>query len=183
MGYLRLVQSSPPERTAADDCVNAYNRELDYIFATLQRLGAAPHEVEDLAHEIFVVLYRNWPTLDTDRPLRPYIFGVAFRIVCAHHRRWGREVLRPAVEAKDEAAGPEASLQEKESISLLLTALKALPAMRRAIVVMHELDGVPIEDVARSLSITRFGAYSRLRKGRRELAAAVRRLQRGGSLK
>ena len=44
---------------------------------------------------------------------------------------------------------------------------------------MHDLDGVPIADVARTLSISRFGAYARLRKGRNELRAAVRRLSRG----
>jgi len=44
---------------------------------------------------------------------------------------------------------------------------------------MHDLDEVPIADIARNLAITRFGAYARLRKGRRELAAAVRRLSRG----
>jgi DNA-directed RNA polymerase specialized sigma24 family protein len=48
------------------------------------------------------------------------------------------------------------------------------------VVVMHDLDGAPIVDIARTLSISRFGAYSRLRKGRRELAAAVRRLSKAG---
>jgi hypothetical protein len=43
---------------------------------------------------------------------------------------------------------------------------------------MHDLDGVPIVDVARALSISRFGAYARLRKGRRELGAAARRLSK-----
>ena len=47
----------------------------------LRRLGVPAAEVEDLAHDVFVVLHRNWPTLDTERPLRPYLFGVAFRIV------------------------------------------------------------------------------------------------------
>jgi hypothetical protein len=48
---------------------------------------------------------------------------------------------------------------------------------------MHDLDEIPIVEVARSLSITRFGAYARLRKGRKELAAAVRRLSKGGARK
>jgi RNA polymerase sigma-70 factor (ECF subfamily) len=62
---------------------------------------------------------------------------------------------------------------------MLMAGLQYLPLSRRAVIVMHDLDEVPIADVARSLSITRFGAYARLRKGRRELAAAVRRLSRG----
>ena len=72
-------------------------------------------------------------------------------------------------------------LQNKESITLLLTALESVPLVRRAVVVMHDLDGTPIVDIARTLSISRFGAYARLRKGRKELTAAVRRLLRGGA--
>jgi DNA-directed RNA polymerase specialized sigma24 family protein len=41
---------------------------------------------------------------------------------------------------------------------------------------MHDLDGVAVEDIARRLSISRFGVYARLRKARKELAAAARRL-------
>jgi RNA polymerase sigma-70 factor (ECF subfamily) len=181
VGYLRLVHSAPPVATPASGCLEAFERDLDYIFATLQRLGAAPCEIEDLAQEVFMVLHRNWTTLDTDRPLRPYLFGVAFRIVCAHRRRRAREILYPALDADDSAPGPEGSLQSKESIAFLLTALESVPMIRRAVVIMHDLDGVPIVDVARTLSIGRFAAYARLRKGRRELTTAVRRLSRGGT--
>lgn len=179
MGYLRLVHSTPPAPTPENACLAAFDGELGYIFATLKRLGAAPYEAEDLAQEVFVVLHRNWRTLDTDRPLRPYLFAIAFRILCAHRRRRAREILCADVEADDVALSPEGSLQNKQSAALLMAALEHLPMSRRAVVIMHDLDEVPIADVARSLSITRFGAYARLRKGRRELAAAVRRLSRG----
>jgi RNA polymerase sigma-70 factor (ECF subfamily) len=180
MGYLRLIHSAPPVPSDASDCLDAFDRELDYLFITLRRLGAPPHEIEDLAQEVFVVLHRNWPNLDTSYPLRPYLFGVAFRIVCAHQRRRSREIPSPDLDPNDMAESPEGSLQAKETRALLLAALDALPLSRRAVVVMHELDEVPMADVARRLSITRFGAYARLRKGRKELAAAVRRLTKAG---
>jgi RNA polymerase sigma-70 factor (ECF subfamily) len=179
MGYLRLAHSAPPAPTPEGACLAAFEGEIDYVFTTLKRLGAAPHEIEDLVQEIFVVLYRHWRTLDTDRPIRPYLFGIAYRILYAHHRRHAKEVLYADIDREDGAVSPEGSLQGKQSIALLMAALKHLPISRRAVVVMHDLDEVPIADIARNLSITRFGAYARLRKGRRELAAAVRRLSRG----
>lgn len=179
MGYLRLVHSAPPVPVPEGTCLAAFDGELDYIFATLKRLGAAPSELEDLAQEVFVVLYRHWSTLDTGRPLRPYLFGVAFRILCAHRRRRAWEIPHPDLDVEDGAVSPERSLQNKQSAALLTAALKHLPMSRRAVVTMHDLDDVPIAEIARSLSITRFGAYARLRKGRRELAAAFRRLSRG----
>jgi RNA polymerase sigma-70 factor (ECF subfamily) len=152
---------------------------LDYVFETLRRLGVGASDVEDLAQEVFLVLWRNWERVDTSRPLRPDLFGVAFRIVSAHRRRRGRELPGAAPEPEDPAVDPEISLQRKQAVSLLLAALDRLPPARRAVIVMHDLDEVPIAEVARRLSMTRFGAYARLRKGRRELLSALRRLLRG----
>ncbi len=175
VGYLRLVQAPPTEPVAEDACVQAFDRELDYVFATLRRLGAPPSDVEDLAHDVFVVLLRNWATLDTERPLRPYLFGVAFRIVCAHRRRRVREVPHPAPDSEDAGPSPERTLQAHEAAAVLQAALERVPLPRRAVIIMHELDGIPIVEIAKELSITRFGAYARLHKGLKELATAVRR--------
>jgi RNA polymerase sigma-70 factor (ECF subfamily) len=181
MGYLRLVHSAEPAPAPETSCLEAYNRDLDYLFETLQRLGAGAREVEDLAQEVFVVLHRHWPALDTTRPLRPYLFGVAFRVVCAHRRRRKREVPWLGLDAEDSGSSPEGQLQSKESVALLMAALERVPLPRRAVLVMHELDGVPIADVAERFSISRFGAYARLRKAHRELASAVRRLLKEGA--
>src|SRR5450755_4553147 len=114
MGYLRQVRSPLPQTPPESGCLQVYERELDYLFATLQRMGANPREIEDLAQEVFVVLHRNWPTLDTSRPFRPYLFAVAFRVVCAHRRRRAREVPYAYLEAEDPAVSPEESLQSKQ---------------------------------------------------------------------
>src|SRR4029079_5152443 len=109
-----------PRRAPEGLCLEAYDRELDYLFETLQRLGAGPREVEDLAQEVFVVLHRNWATLDRTRPLRRYLFGGAFRVVCTHRRRRTRESPHPALDAEDAGRSPEGRLQNKESVALLM---------------------------------------------------------------
>src|SRR5580765_5683928 len=120
MGYLRLVHSAEPGPAPENRCLEAYDRELDYLFETLQRLGAGAREAEDMAQEVFVVLHRNWATLDRTRPLRPYLFGVAFRVVCGHRRRGKREIPYPAPDAEDGGRSPEGQLQDKESVALLM---------------------------------------------------------------
>ena len=132
MAYLRLVRPPAAERVADHECVQAFDRDLDYIFGTLRRLGAPPAEVEDLAHDVFVVLLRNWAALDKSRPLRPYLFGIAFRIVRAHRRRHVREVPHhSALESADERPGPEWLLQSHEASALLQAALERVPLTRR----------------------------------------------------
>ena len=177
MGYLRLLNPPAKEPSPKDACVTVFDQHLTYIFETLRRLGARSAEIEDLAHDVFLVLHRNWPTLDTSRPLRPYLFGVAFRIVCAHKRRRSREVFAPSLEAIDGAVGQEQALLEREAVALLLSALELVPLSRRAVVIMHELDEIPVKVIAETLAMTRFGVHARLRKGRMELARAVHKLQ------
>ena len=178
MGHLRIVRSSLPsdaEETAETDCLDAFQREFDYLFMILQRMGAGATEIDDLLQEIFVVLHRRWSTLDLTRPLRPWLFGVTFRLLRASRRRRAREVLGTEIELEDAAANPEESLQDRQSLNLLYVALDRVPAARRSVVVMHDLEGVEIAEIARQLCMSKIGVYTRLYKGRRELASVLRR--------
>jgi len=169
-----------PAPAPQGNCLETFDRELDYLFGTLQRLGAHLGDMDDLLQEIFVVLYRNWPDLDTTRPLRPWLFGVAFRVVRTHRRRRARETPHGELDPADGAPNPEGWLQGQESLALLSAALKCVPPVRRSILTMHYLEGLRVVDIARQLSITKFGVYARLYKGRKELASAVRRLCKEG---
>ena len=80
---------------------------------------------------------------------------------------WNRHETGPA---------PDQTLHAKQARALVVAALERLPLPRRAVVVMHEIDDVPVSEVAAVLGIPLFTAYSRLRKGRRELETALRRL-------
>ena len=183
MNHLRLLPPSPKDASHPDEaCLNAFQEQLDYIFRTLRRFGVAATETEDLAHEVFLVLRRKWGEYDPSRPLRPYIFGIAFRVAGAHRRKRVREVPQ-LVLAIDEGMQPELAFQAKQARAVVLSALDGIPLPRRAVLVMHDLDEVPMHDVAASLSIPLFTAYSRLRKARKELAVAIRKLTDGeGSL-
>lgn len=176
MSYLRLVPSPPPQVTSEEACLEAFQRELEYVHRTLRRLGTPPSEVDDLAQEVFLALHGCWVDYDPSRPLRPYLFGIAFRIAAAHHRKRKREVTFEIVEVSDAGPGPDDALAAKQARALVLAALERIPLPRRAVLVMHDIDDVPVEDVAAALAIPRFTVYSRLRKARRELEAAVRRL-------
>jgi RNA polymerase sigma-70 factor (ECF subfamily) len=178
MGTLHFLRTVGPRARPATACLGAFERELDYVFWTLQRLGARPLDMDDLLQDVFAVLHRNWPTLDTTRPLRPWLFSVAFRLVRTYRRRHLRETLRDGLDLDDGGPDPEERLQDQQSLTLLSAALARIPEPRRSVLVLHELDGVEVVEIARRLSITTFGVYARLRKGRKELASAVRSLHR-----
>ena len=176
MGSLRSARAAVAPPLAASGCLDTFDRELDYVYGTLQRLGARPADMDDLLQDVFLILYSNWSTLDTTRTLRPWLFGVAFRVVRTQRRRRARERCEPELDPADAAIGPDGWLEERESLALLGAALERVPAGRRSVVVMHDIDGVEVVDIARKLRMTKFGVYARLYKGRKELASAVRRL-------
>jgi RNA polymerase sigma-70 factor (ECF subfamily) len=160
----------------ADDeiCLDTFQREVDFIYRSLRRLGTAPSDVEDLAQEVFLALRRSWPGFDQTRPVRAYLFGITFRIAAKHRRKRRREVAFKVVEVPDDRPGPDDELVAKRARALLLSALERIPLPRRAVLVMHEIDCIPVDEVAATLGIPRFTVYSRLRKARRELESALR---------
>ena len=176
MSHLRLVASPAPQSTVDEACLHAFQNELDYVYRTLRRLGTAPSEVDDLAQEVFLALRRAWGAYDSERPLRPFLFGISFRIASAYERKRRREVAFGVVEVGDTGPGPDDALQTKQARALVLAALARIPLPRRAVLVMHDIDDVPVSEVAVVLEIPVFTVYSRLRKARRELEAAMRRM-------
>ena len=181
MGSHTLLRALPPAHTMRNDPVlDAYQQEVTYVFHALRWLGGRPSEIEDLAQEVFIALHRSWSHYDSSRPLRPYLFGVAFRVVSMQRKKRRREVAFASLEVRDGGPGPDEALQAKQARALVLRALEKVPLRRRAVLVMHDLNEVPMGQVARALSIPLFTAYSRLRKARKEMEAALRRLGEGG---
>jgi RNA polymerase sigma-70 factor (ECF subfamily) len=164
--------------TSDEACLDTFQRELNYIYRTLRRMGAWPSELDDLAQEVFLALRGSWTNYDSTRPIRPYLFGIAFRIASAHQRKRNREVAFGIVEPDDMAPRPDEALQSKQARTMVLVALERIPLRRRAVLVMHDLDDISVADVAAVLGIPLFTAYSRLRKARRELEVAVRLMLR-----
>ena len=134
-------------------------------------------DIEDVVHEVFLVMLRRWQDYDHMRPVRPWLFGIAFRVASAQRRKHTREVLGDSVEAEDLAARPDELVALGETRHLLLKALGQVPLERRAVLVMHDVDEVGMREVAAQLGSPLFTAYSRLRKARKELDAALARLK------
>jgi RNA polymerase sigma-70 factor (ECF subfamily) len=163
-----------------DACFEAYQRELGYLLGSLRRLGVRHADVEDVVHEVFLVMHRRWQDYDQQRPLRPWLFGIAYRVAAAQRRSGAREFLVESDEAEARDLLPDDAAAASETRSLLLKALAHVPLERRAVLLMHDVDEMPMREIAEQLALPLFTAYSRLRKARKELDAALQRLKRTG---
>jgi RNA polymerase sigma-70 factor (ECF subfamily) len=76
--------------------------------------------------------------------------------------------------------GPEEAMAAQQDRALVARALGALDLDRRAVFVMHELEGQAVPEIARALAIPLNTAYSRLRLARRDFVDAVRSARSDG---
>lgn len=158
------------------DFAEAYDAEFEGVWLYLRRLGVPAADVEDAVHDVFVVAHRRYGTYDSSRPLRPWLLGIAFRIAAQwrRQRRHEVDVDEPGRELADSAQGPEDAFEDHETKSHLHAALSQIDLQQRAVVVMHDLHGIPVPQIAEELAVPLNTVYSRLRLGRAKVAALLR---------
>ena len=157
-------------------CARAFEEEFDYVHRTLRRHGVRPADVDDLAQEVFMVMWRRWSEFDARRPLRAWLSGIAFNLVGNYYARAGREVPVADFELVDQSPHGEDALAGARARRMVLAALDRLPEKYRTVLVLRDIDGVPMREIASQQRVALFTAYTRLRRGRQELAAVVRGL-------
>jgi RNA polymerase sigma-70 factor (ECF subfamily) len=160
----------------------AFDDELAYVQRALRRRGVRTEDAEDLAQEVFLVMWRRWGDYDSARPLRPWLSGIASRVAQDFRKRVGRELPIGLVNPVDEAPTAEERLSGRRSQAAAQRAVASLPPKQRAIFEQVDLDGQPVRSICAREAISLFTGYARLRKARRAFAKALRReLLRGGA--
>jgi RNA polymerase sigma-70 factor (ECF subfamily) len=171
------------EATESPNFARIFASEFDYLWNSLQRLSVPERDLEDLVHEVFFRVYERLTDFDSSRPLKPWLFGFAFRVASDYRRRFSnrREVLDADSEAVDPAPTALDQLVRAEALSLAQVALDSLSLDRRAVFILHEIDGCAMPEIALALALPLNTAYSRLRLAREQFHAAARRerLRRG----
>jgi len=168
--------SSPEEEQLDSSAV--FKREFRYVWNSLRRLGVHERDLEDVAHEVFVRVHDQLPLFDATRPLKPWLFGLALG-VATNYRRLARhrvDLVAELNEVSDPRGAADEALLQRERAALVHAALQSVSLEQRAVLVLHELDGCAIPEVATTLGLALNTAYSRLRLGREAFRTAFRRL-------
>lgn len=173
------METQSETRAALPSFARVYETQRDYVWRSLRRLGIPDRFLEDVAHDVFVVVHRSLHAYDPARPIKPWLFGIAFRVASDFRRKAqnAREHLDDALEPLDGAPTAEQEVAAHEARALLARALDALEPDRRAVFILHDIDGEPVPAIAEALEIPTNTAYSRLRLARSELAVALRRVR------
>lgn len=147
-----------------------FNRTHQRLFRLGCRMTADPDEARDLVQEAFLrAAARPAALAGSDAAAEAWLVRIVVNLCHDRHRK-NAVRLRLADWVREDVAleGHESEVMAR---SLVRGALAALSPQRRAIVSLHELEGLPVREVARLLRVTEITVRWHLAKGRREMAA------------
>lgn len=168
------VQSTEEAHALSLDEV--YDAQFDYVWRSLRRLGARPADLEDLTHDVFVTFIRTLDRFDADRSVKPWLFGIAFRVLSDHRRlaRFRREVPQDGREHVSPLKGPSEALEATRRRQHIADALDQLSHDERAVLVMVCLQGHSVVEASRALEVNENTLYSRLRRAKATFASVLK---------
>jgi RNA polymerase sigma-70 factor (ECF subfamily) len=140
-------------------------------------------EARDLCQEIFVRIFRRLDTCDDPEKFVPWMIRIARNAGIDHTRRRKARPPRqdvPAEEVRDLAAGgpgPEEALMQDRRKRLVMRALQRLSKINKEIILLKDIQGLPLDEIARTLDLPLGTVKSRSSRARVELARAVLALQ------
>ena len=163
----------PPPRTLEE----VYQRYASYVWRIARRMGIPEAAVEDVMHEVFMVVHRRLPEFDGRVAMTTWLYHQTRGVVSNHRRGRRREQRRlELVDPKPSPApDPEAETRRREAAEFVRGFLEGLDPDKREVFVLVELEGVAVPEVARMTGLKLNTAYSRLRAARLRFQEAVRR--------
>ncbi|MBX3208924.1 MAG: sigma-70 family RNA polymerase sigma factor [Labilithrix sp.] len=156
-----------------------FDENYDYVWSSLRRLGVDARDLEDVTHDVFIEFHSKLDAYDRTRPIRPWLFAFALRFA-SDYRKLARHKteLRGDADGSTDVLSAEDAVASQESARILQAALEELSLELRAVIVLFEIDEVPMKDIAEALGIPLFTGYSRLRLARARCAESVKRLMK-----
>jgi RNA polymerase sigma factor (sigma-70 family) len=172
-----------PAKTPAD-LARLYLEHRPFVRSVLLGRGVPSRDVEDLVHDVFVIVIGRIGDLDPARTPRPFLYVIACRVASNYRRRariWREELAGdlPDEPLPEIITTVEDELSAHEAREQVLCRVGKLRPKLRAVLVAHELEGRPMPEIAALLGIPLKTAYARLRLAREALARSAASLRAG----
>jgi RNA polymerase sigma-70 factor (ECF subfamily) len=151
-----------------------FRAHADRLYRLARRLVPAADDALDLVQETFLKAARSPESIPYgSRDEEAWLVRV---LINTRRDQWRKEAVRRRHEPGGHPAPVEHADPERAFLirTIVWQALDYLPPRRRAVVVMHELEGLSIASIASLLGINVITVRWHLSRGRRELAKQLR---------
>jgi len=160
------------DRSAFEELVRAH---LKPLLRYANRLTGSPSTAEDITQETFLAAWRGLPGFGFESSFRTWLFTIASRkTIDLRRRRTAIPVADEVLERPDpHAPGPDDQAVGRSLLDALQYELGRLSPQARACWWLREVEGMPHEDIATALAITRGSVRGHLQRTRAHLAVRL----------
>lgn len=165
-----------------------YRQSFDRIYRLVCRYGIPAADVEDIVQQTFVIAHRRLGETDDIRNLGAWLCGIAARVASDHFKwRRVRRIKRGLVEAafgvaRSEPPSPRGSVESLEAQRLVGEVLARMSPKLRDVLVLTDIDGNEVGEVADILGAPVNTVRSRRQRARAQFAELWQRhVDRGAS--
>jgi RNA polymerase sigma-70 factor, ECF subfamily len=153
-----------------------YDRYAPIVHRFLSAFGVPAEDREDACQEVFVAVYRSLARFRGEARLSTWIYRIAARHAGRIARRRRVRGLLSTLLVREPPPPPTPDPSERsERLQILDEMISKLSPKKRLVLVLFEIEGVPIEEVAKIAGCPENTAWSRLHYARAELMAMAKR--------
>jgi len=135
-----------------------YNKYQQPIFRFIQRYSIHAAETEDLVHDIFVKLWLHRARINTDLPLKNYLYRIARNTVFdTLNKQVKNNSVQEHLQQHQNSVhldSPELLYQQREYAALLASAVESLPPQRQKVFQLCRQQGKTYQEAAEKLNIS-----------------------------
>ena len=150
------------------DFSTLYKKYAPDVFRFALYLSGDRSQAEDITSETFVRVWTSPEPIEL-ATVKGYLFTIARNLFLHGLRKKSRHV-RLDRDLLDPQASPYVQAEQKEEFRALLAGLQELPEIDRAALLMRALDGMPYEEISRTLGISLASAKVKIHRARLALA-------------
>ena len=153
----------------------AIREHAPFIWRTLRHLGVPEWQLEDLSQDVCIVIVTKIAEFQSRSQLRTWIYGICRNVAKNAARQRAHTRVSASAEPPELPVAEQQTqaLARSRALAVLHSVLQTLPEPARMVFVMFEIESLPMEEVAATLSCTPSTAYSRLYTARARVYAAL----------
>ena len=181
---LSPLSASEDESVGSASVEEVYAEHAPFVWRSLRALGVPPASVDDALQDVFVVVHRKLATFRGPARLQTWLFAIARRVASHYRRAAGRAQRTEAIDEAAPIVDTASTFEEasrNEAAALLVEVLAELDDAKRELLILVELEQIPIPDVAAHLRVPLNTAYSRVRLARKAFTAALAKRRTKGT--
>jgi RNA polymerase sigma-70 factor, ECF subfamily len=160
-----------PEPLVGSETARLFQAHAEDVWRFLKYLGVGGHDLPDACQEVFLVAHRKLPEFRGESTARTWLYGISLRVA----KTWRRRRSMVPLGEDERSVGPsqEQERERRDTHELLCWALDRISEAQREVFVLHEIEELPMHEVAKRVECGLFTAYSRLRLARQSLRNAL----------